>query len=316
MGRSLRILSVEDNPKDTQLIRDLLETELVCEITRVDTRAGMQAALEEGGIDLVLADYTLSSFDGLSALKLAMAMRPEIPFIFVSGALEEEVAIEALKIGATDYILKSKLSRLLPSVQRALRATAERRERKQAVERLRRSEAYLAEAQRLSHTGSFGWDPWSGEIYWSAETFRIFEYEAAEKVSVDMLMARTHIEDRSALRELLERVTRERKEWDFEHRLLMPDGSIKYLRVMGHPATHEGGGFEFVGAVTDISERERAEQDLLRSESYLEEAQRLTHTGSWVWRVPDASLRRNSSVNFSCSVTSIPVPTNPRKVSP
>ena len=160
MRQPLRILSVEDDPKDTELIQDLLETEgLVCEVTRVDTQAVLVASLEQGGIDLILADYTLPSFDGISALKSAMKACPDVPFIFVSGTLGEEVAIEALKLGATDYILKTRLARLVPSVLRAMRESTQRAERKRAEESLRQSEAYLMEAQRLSHTGSFGWRP-------------------------------------------------------------------------------------------------------------------------------------------------------------
>ena len=100
-------------------------------------------------------------------------MRPEVPFIFVTGTLGEEVAIEALKIGATDYVLKTRLSRLVPSVLRALREAKERTERKQTEKALRRSEAYLAEAQRLSRTGSFGWNVSTAEHTWSDETYRI-----------------------------------------------------------------------------------------------------------------------------------------------
>jgi PAS domain S-box-containing protein len=286
MRNPLRILSVEDDPKDTELIQDLLEAEdIVCEVTRVDTQAALLASLEQGGIDLILADYTLPTFDGISALKLAMKTCPEVPFIFVSGTLGEEVATEALKIGATDYVLKTRLSRLVPSVVRALREARERAERKQAEENLRRSEAYLAEAQKLSHTGSFGWDISSGEIFWSRETFRIFGYEPVPKATIDMVLQRTHPEDRSAVQQLIERVCREKKEWDFEHRLLMPDGAVKYLRVVGHPSKDEGHRFEFVGAVTDITERKRAEEALRQSESYLAEAQRIAHTGSWVWQV-------------------------------
>jgi PAS domain S-box-containing protein len=287
----LRILSVEDDPQDTQLIRDLLEAEdIVCEMTRVDTHAAMEAALNEGTFDLILADYTLPSFDGISALRLALNMRPDVPFIFVSGTLGEEVAIEALKIGATDYILKTKMSRLVPSMLRALREAAERAERKQADEKLRRSEAYLAEAQKLSRTGSFGWNVSSGEIYWSAETFRIFDFEPTTKITAETVVQRTHPEDRAATQELIERVSRERKGWDFEHRLLLPDGSIKYLRVMGHPSKGEDGSFEFVGAVTDITERRHAEEALRRSEGYLAEGQKLTQSGSWAWDVRSGNL--------------------------
>src|SRR6201998_3320186 len=174
MRNPLRILSIEDDPKDAKLIQDLLETEdIVCEVTRVDTQAALLASLKQGGIDLILADYTLPSFDGLSALKLAMKACPDAPFIFVSGTLGEEVAIEALKIGATDYVLKTRLSRLVPSVLRALREAKEKAERKRAEESLRQSETYLEEAQRLSCTGSFGWNVSRGEIYWSAETPKI-----------------------------------------------------------------------------------------------------------------------------------------------
>src|SRR4029077_8400764 len=105
MRHPLRILSIEDDPRDTELIRDLLETaDIVCEVTRVETQPALLASLEQGRIDLILADYTLPSFDGISALKLAMKACPDAPFIFVSGTLGEEVAIEALKIGATDYV--------------------------------------------------------------------------------------------------------------------------------------------------------------------------------------------------------------------
>ena len=159
MTDPLQILLLEDDPGDAELIQELLEVDhFVGEVTRVQTRTEFLAALENVDIDLILADYKLPSFDGLSALKLAQSARPDLPFIFVSGTIGEDVAIEALKIGATDYVLKTRLSRLVPSVQRALREAREKAERKKAEEALRRSEMYLAEAQRLNHTGSFGWD--------------------------------------------------------------------------------------------------------------------------------------------------------------
>jgi PAS domain S-box-containing protein len=273
MKAPLRILYLEDDPRDAELVQGTLEAGGIdCDFTRVETQAELVSALQHGGFDLVLADYTLPSFDGLSALKIAQQGWPQLPFIFVSGTLDEEVAIETLKIGATDYVFKTRLARIVPSVLRALREAEERIERRRAEEALRRSEAYLAEAQRLSHTGSFGWDIAGGQLYWSRETFRIMGYEPGTNVTIDHAVERTHLEDRAVLIELIERVSRERTAFDCEHRLLMPDGAVKYLRVVGYPSEGESGRFEFVGAVTDITERKRAESDL---QNALDEIKRL-----------------------------------------
>jgi DNA-binding NtrC family response regulator len=158
---------------------------MVCQVARVQTRTEFVAALKDPRIDLILADYSLPSFDGLSALHLAHSGRPDVPFIFVSGTVGEDVAIEALKTGATDY------SRLVPSVERAMREARERTERKKVEDALRRSEMYLAEAQRLSHTRSFGWDVASGEIYWPEETYRIFESKPALSFDTRSMTCRT-----------------------------------------------------------------------------------------------------------------------------
>src|SRR5882757_5882411 len=186
MNSPLRILYLEDDSRDAELVQETLEIDgIPCDVTRVETETDFIASLERGGFDLIFADYTLPSFDGLSALKIARKGWPHVPFIFVSGTLGEEVAIEALKIGATDYVFKTRLSRIVPSVQRALREAGKRTELRAAETALRRSEAYLAEAQRLSHTGSFGWDVARGEIYWSCETFRIFGYEPASAITIE-----------------------------------------------------------------------------------------------------------------------------------
>ena len=206
-------------------------------------------------------------------------MRPGLPFIFVSGTLGEEVAIEALKIGATDYVLKSGLSRLAPSVKRALREAGDRAQRERAEQALRRSEMYLAEAQGLSHTGSFGWEMLSGEIYWSDETYRIFEIEPTTKPTVQMALDRTHPDDRLYLRQVIERVALERRSFSAEHRLRMPNGSVKHVRVVARRAASEDPErVLFIGAMTDITERKRAEQTLREQADLLN----LTHDAIFV----------------------------------
>jgi len=152
-------------------------------------------------------------------------------------------------------------------------------------EKLEQSEAYLAEAQRLSHTGSFGWRVSTGDIIWSEESFRIFQYDRTTKPTVELILQRVHPEDATLVQQTIERAAQDGKDFDFEHRLLMPDGSVKYVHVVAHALNDASGSVEFVGAVMDVSERKRAEEALRRSEGYLGEAQRLTRIGSWAWNV-------------------------------
>jgi signal transduction histidine kinase/CheY-like chemotaxis protein len=284
MRFSLQILLLEDDSGDAELVQEFLEAEgFACEITRVQTRAEFVTALEHDEIDLILADYKLPSFDRVAALKLASSARSHVPFIFVSGTIGEELAIEALKMGATDYVLKTGLSRLAPSVRRAMREAEGRAERKKAEEALRRSEAYLVEAQRLSHTGSFGWNVLSGEVYWSDETYRIFEYETMTKPTIQTAIDCCHQDDRMRLKQVLERAAMEKSDFNIEHRLMMPDGSVKHIRTVARPSTDEDPqSWVYVGAVIDITERKRAEREherLRQLEAELAHMNRLTTMG-------------------------------------
>jgi PAS domain S-box-containing protein len=147
------------------------------------------------------------------------------------------------------------------------------------------SEMHLTEAQRLSRTGSFGWNVSSGEIFWSEETFRVFECDRTTKPTLEFIVQRTHPEDRAAVRQTIERASIAGKDFDHEYRLLMPDGSVKYVHAVARAARDASGGIEFVGAVTDVTIAKEAERKLRRSEAYLAEAQHLSHTSSWAWDV-------------------------------
>src|SRR6202158_5560389 len=149
----------------------------------------------------------------------------------------------------------------------------------------KRSEEYLKEAQRLSRPGSFGWRPSTGELVWSEETFRVFQYDRSTTPTVELVLQRVHPGDAALGKQIIERALQDGKDFDLEHRLLMADGSVKHVHVVAHAERDESGELEFVGALMDVSDRKRAEESLRRSEGYLAEAQRLTHTGSWVWQV-------------------------------
>jgi signal transduction histidine kinase len=147
MKSPLHILHLEDDPKDAALVQSTLKAGGIhCATTRVQNRDDFVAALEQGGIDLILSDCSLPAFDGMSALEIVRAQWPAIPFIHVSGTLGEEQAIDSLKRGATDYVLKGRLSRLVPAVRRAMREIEEGAER-------RRLEAELIEAQKMQAVG-------------------------------------------------------------------------------------------------------------------------------------------------------------------
>ena len=133
MKTSLQILHWEHDPLDAKLIGSILESEgFKCEVKLVETKNDFLSALKAKKYDLILADYSLPTFDGLTALKLTRKLNPDIPFIFVSGTLGEDAAIEGLTQGATDYVLKQKLSRLGPSIKRALREAEAQQKRTQA----------------------------------------------------------------------------------------------------------------------------------------------------------------------------------------
>ena len=139
-------------------------------------------------------------------------------------------------------------------------------EQEHLIQKLQRHEAYLAEAQRLSHTGSFGWRVSTGEIIWSEETFRIFEYDRTIKPTIDLALQRVHPEDTVLVKQTLERASHDGKDFDLENRLLMPDGSVKYVHVVARAVPDESGSIEFIGAVMDITAVNQAEERIRQSE--------------------------------------------------
>ena len=147
------------------------------------------------------------------------------------------------------------------------------------TQELRRREVYLTEAQRLSHTGSFGWNVSTDEHFWSDETFRIFEFAPSSKISLPMILERVHPQDRP-LAETAISAANKGEGIDLELRLLVPDGRIKYLHVVGKAERDKTGSIEIIGAVMDVSARKQIEFELRRSKAHLTDAQRLSRTGS------------------------------------
>jgi PAS domain S-box-containing protein len=161
---------------------------------------------------------------------------------------------------------------------------------KRAQAELQRRWQYLAEAQRLSHSGTFGWKVSSGELVWSDETYRILGFTRETNPTLDLVFDRIHPEDVDRVRQLSHRAAQNGMDLDVEHRILLPDGVIKYVHAVAHAGRDSSGNLEYMGVVTDITERKRAEEErqalsrnLQESKARLEEAQRVAHMGHYYW---------------------------------
>ena len=179
---------------------------------------------------------------------------PRLILFAVTGLLVGLLA--AAQRSATESLRRAR-DELAAKVQELNRTNealhAENTERKRVEGELRHSQAYLAEAQRLSQTGSFGWQIATGELFWSEETFRIFQIDPKRKPTVELVLQRVHPDDTTLVKETMERASQDGKDFDFEHRLLMPDGSVKHVHVVARAERDESGRIEFVGAVMDVT---------------------------------------------------------------
>jgi PAS domain S-box-containing protein len=179
-----------------------------------------------------------------------------VPGVFTSAKLA------VLKMLASQAAISLENVRLYDELR------TENNERQRAEARLLRSEAYLTEAQRLSHTGTFGWNPCSGEIYWTEETFRIFEYDPGSSPTLELIQQRIHPDDAAAFRQVAERASEDGQDFAHEYRLRMPDERVKHIHVVARAFRDEVGEVDFVGAVMDVTDRKKAEQkfkDLLEA---------------------------------------------------
>ncbi|HXG30108.1 MAG TPA: response regulator [Thermodesulfobacteriota bacterium] len=262
MKPPLKILHLEDNPDDAELIRSMLMKEgIVCDVVRVENQRDFLTALEQGQIDLVLSDYSLPSLDGISALKMMRERYPDLPFIFVSGVIDEELAIETIKSGATDYVLKHRLSRLVSAVRRALSEVEERAERKRAEEKVRQMATLLDIAtdaiivQDMDHIMIF-WNKSAGRLYgWTEE-------EVLGRRADEIYYRGGSSEFEEAVK-----ITKEKGEWKGELHHVTKEGREVILQSRWTLVRDDEGKPKWILIVnTDITERKRMESQLLRAQ--------------------------------------------------
>ena len=257
----LRFLHLEDDALDGELAAESLRRDgIEAELRRVETREAFEAELKEGAFDLILSDYKLPSFDGVRALELARSLRPECPFIFVSGTIGEEIALEAVRHGATDYVLKERMSRLGPVVRRALQEAQEQQQRAQAEQDLRNSVAIqeaLLEAARIAKVA-----PWSlqgGRLVMADSIREILGYDPIRQVrTLRDLEVFLHAEDRGLFRRALRQPTPALR--SFECRMRHSDQGWVWTRWTLGADPEQG------GVIQDITEQRQLQSQLLQSQ--------------------------------------------------
>ncbi len=264
MSTKLRILHLEDNDMDAMLIHTALQrNEFRCEIDRVDTREGFVAGLERGGYDIILSDFWLPNFNGLAALELTHAKRPDVPFIFVSGTIGEDMAIDALKSGATDYVLKQRLARLVPAVHRALVDAAERLALRRAEESMIQSESKYRHLFECLGEAALLCDSRSGRVIDTNHQAEIlFGRPRAEIVGSNierLLSPQTLKEFRGHFSEGTDEAQAERVV--FEGEISSTGSNIVPVAVSATPIVLYGRHL-VLGLYRDVTERKRAEAEI------------------------------------------------------
>ncbi|HEV7746635.1 MAG TPA: ATP-binding protein [Pyrinomonadaceae bacterium] len=274
---SLRILHLEDDHLDAELVRETLAVDgLIAQVECVDTRTAYIAALQNADFDLILADYTLPSFDGSSALAIATEKRPEIPFIFVSGSLGEEVAIESLKSGATDYVLKHRLQRLAHAVHRAIAERDERKRRKLASEALQASEARYRQLFESNPLPMWVFDL-ETLVFLAVNEAATSHYGYSREQFLAMTIK--DIRPPEDIPALLAGIAKRPDGLDAAGtwRHLRRDGTIIDVEITSHSIWFAERSAEIVLA-NDVTERKRSEDALRESNSELEKALAQLHT--------------------------------------
>ena len=290
----LRLLLLEDDPADAELIlRELRRAGFAPVGPRIETEAEFLACLAEEW-DLIISDYNLPQFDALRALTHVTAQNLTLPFIMVSGNVGEDVAVQAIQRGATDYLLKDRLARLGDAVRRALAEGRLRQEREAAVGALAASEARLRLALAAAGLASWEYDIPTGRITASEKMAPLFwlppgttQYQYADSLAL------VHPDDRDRIADADRRAMEDGLTYEVEFRVVGPGGHVRWLLEQGKVTERNdhGRACRMLGVTRDITAQKMADAALRRSEASLAEAQRLAKLGSWEWDLGTDQVR-------------------------
>ncbi len=268
----MRIIHLEDDPHDAGWVRALIVKRWPeSQLERVDGREGFEAALDRGAPDVILSDFSMPGFDGITALGIARKRFPEAPFIFLSGTIGEEIAVEALRNGAIDYVLKDRSIRLIPAIERALAETREHARRREVERELFQSQAHF---QQITENVA--------DLIVVLDTAgrRLYNNPAYKTVLGDPASLRgtmsfddIHPADRERVRAIFLETVKTGIGQRAEYRFLLSDGSVRYIESQGSVIRDQQGGVANVLVVSrDVTERRRSEEQIREQASLLDQA--------------------------------------------
>jgi PAS domain S-box-containing protein len=285
--KKLKILYLEDNVTDFELTKAILEKEQLLEnIERVENRQQFQTTLENNDYDIILSDYSLPDFDGIEALKIVLEKYPETPFIILSGSLGEELAIDTLKMGATDYVLKQRISRLIPAIRRAVKESEEKTSRRlaeaekvKALEDLKESEENFRTLVENSFDGILINDVTGNYLYANNRAAEISGYSISELLKLNVIDLTPSEDKDEIMKRVKKRIENNHTPDYFESVLVRKDGKEIPIEVSTAFTTWKNESAEIV-SVRDVSERKRAEKEKALLQSQLQQAQKMETIGA------------------------------------
>ena len=285
------ILHLEDSSLDAEFVRQRFErSELSVEIEQVTDRTEFISKLQSRAYDVILSDYKVPTFEGLQALELAKQYQPRTPFLFVSGTMGEELAVETLRRGATDYILKERLARLPSAVKRALNEVRERAELNAAEVAYRETQERLRFAHEAAMLGVWDLDLSNRELVGSSIFKAILGFTTEASLTEESLFSRIHVDDRDGLERAINDVVQGRGDLDIEFRVTTVDDDIHWLNLRGRLiADHCGHAHRISGISLDVTARKRAEESLAASEAKFRQLANTIPNLAWMGR-PDGHL--------------------------
>lgn len=273
---SMRVLFLSGSVDDVPAVEGMLKkADILAVVRHVSDSTSLWRQIKDFSPDLVLLDDSTPGFSCMSVLEEAGELTTSVPFICVADALSEEEAIDLLKSGARDFVVKYRPGRLAVAVSRLKREVEERRELKRTEDALRKSEGLLARSQRIAKIGSWSWDLRTGEFIWSDEMYRILGLDKETfRPSLKRLMHSIHKDDRALVEQQMEEVRKGSRFFRIRHRVLRPDGATRFILAEGEVVPAEGGedSSQMIGMVLDITERQEADEWSARLMTAIEQA--------------------------------------------